>query len=137
MRLELPPRNQHPGKFSCHKYCKSEDVNFSRRVIKVSCALRVGASHGKGPSGLVWSQWVLCKWIYDVFNLSYDLTRPPHRVVVRIYGWELLTVCHHLIKFSSYRHCDSGDIMFRICHVASGDHIFRRLCEFMGGSPSR
>ena len=42
----------------------------------------------------------------------------------------------HLDKFDEYKACDSGDIMFLICHVTSHD-IFKGLCKFKDGSPSR
>ena len=49
-----------------------------------------------------------------------------------MYGRELLTVCHHPGKFCEHRHCDSGDIVFLICHVISREHTFKGLCEFKG-----
>ena len=39
-------------------------------------------------------------------------------------------------KSCDYNHCDSGDIMFLIGHVTSGEHMFNRLYEFMGGNTS-
>ena len=46
-------------------------------------------------------------------------------------------VCHDPDKFCDYYHCDSGDVMFLICHVTSRKHMFKELCGFMGGSSSR
>ena len=48
---------------------------------------------------------------------------------MQVYGWELLAVCDH-------RHFDSGYIMFLICSVASCEHMFKAIHEFMGGNPS-
>ena len=53
---------------------------------------------------------------------------------MRIYGWELLAVCHHP-KSRDHKHCDSGG-MFLICHVSSREHILKGLCEF-GWKPFR
>ena len=39
-------------------------------------------------------------------------------------------------KSCEHKHSDAGD-MFLICHVIFCEHIFKCLCEFMGGSPSR
>ena len=50
-----------------------------------------------------------------------------------MFGWELLAVCHHPDKRGDHRHCDYGD-MFLICHMTLSDHMFKGLCEFMGGS---
>ena len=33
-----------------------------------------------------------------------------------------------------HRHCISGD-MFLVCHVISEDHVVKRSCDFMGGTP--
>ena len=46
-------------------------------------------------------------------------------------------MCHHLDKSCEHRHYDSGDIVFLICHVTSRADMFKELCEFMGGIPSR
>ena len=48
---------------------------------------------------------------------------------MQIYEWEFLAVRHHPNKFWDHKHCDSGDIMFLICH--------KRLCEFMCENSSR
>ena len=100
-------------------------------------ALSVGVSHSKLTPSLVWCPWVFHKWGYNVFNLSRDLTRPPHFEVMRIYGWELLALCHHPDKFGDHRHCDTGDAMFLMCHVISCDHMFTGLYKVMSGSPVR
>ena len=54
-----------------------------------------------------------------------------------MYGWEHLKVCHRLGKSCEHWNYDSWDIVFLICHVTSREHMFKRLCEFMGGIPSR
>ena len=43
---------------------------------------------------------------------------------------------HYADKSYDHKHCDEGD-MFLICHVTSHEHMFKGLCEFMGGSSSR
>ena len=98
-------------------------------------ALKVEASHGKSETLPSSVSMVFCKWRYNRFNLCRDLTRPPHWGVMRIYGWELLAICHHPDKFGDHGHCESGD-MFLICYVTSSDQIFEGLCYFMGGSLS-
>ena len=72
---------------------------------------------------------------YDVFNLSSDLTWPPHSGVIQIYAWELRAVCHHHYKSCEHKHRDSGGIMVLIFHVTSREHMFKVLYEFMGGTP--
>ena len=47
-----------------------------------------------------------------------------------------LGVSHYADKSCDHKHCDEGD-MFLICHVTSHEHMFKGLCEFMGGSSSR
>ena len=53
-----------------------------------------------------------------------------------LYGCELLEVCPYPDKFGHQTHCDSGDLMFLICHLTSRYHMFNELREFMGGSPT-
>ena len=36
-------------------------------------------------------------------------------------------VCQHPDKCCDNKHCDSGKIMFLICHVTSSEHIFKGL----------
>ena len=45
-------------------------------------------------------------------------------------------VCHHPDKPGNHKHCDSGH-MFIIYHATSRDHMFKKLCGFMGGNPSQ
>ena len=94
------------------------------------------ANHCKSTPCLVWCPCVFCRWIYNVFNLPYNPTWRPHWRVMRIYGWELLTVCHLLNRSCDHKHCDSGD-MFLICYVTSRKHILNGLGEFLVWSPSR
>ena len=54
--------------------------------------------------------------MYLVFNLRFELTRPPSCGIIRIYGWDLLAGCHHPDKSGDHRHCECGDI-FLICHM--------------------
>ena len=50
------------------------------------------------------------------------------------YGWKLLPVCNH--NSCDHKHYNSGDIMFLISCVSSCEYMFKKLCEFMGGSLS-
>ena len=65
-------------------------------------------------------------------QLSRDLTQPPRGGVVGISGWELLEVFYQPNKPCDHKHRDSGDIIFLICCMSSCEHMFKRLCEFMG-----
>ena len=67
--------------------------------------------------------------------MSRDLIPRYHLGVLRIYRWEFLAVRHHPDKSFDHKHCESGD-MFLICQVTSREHMFKELCEFMGGSLS-
>ena len=48
---------------------------------------------------------------------------------------ELLLVCQNLAKSCDHRHCDTGDLMFLICHMTSNNHLFRGLYNFIVESP--
>ena len=61
-------------------------------LIKGSC---MGVSNTKSTR-LCW--YNLCRWRY-VFYLSREPTRPLRWDAMHIYGWELLTSCHHPEKF--------------------------------------
>ena len=120
---------------------KCKFLKLSRNVTFVKSSkshmtLRVWASHRKTVYCLVWCPEVSCKWRYNVFNLSHDLTWPYYWGVMEIYGWELLKVCPHLSKSCEHRHYNSGDIVFLICHVTSCEHMCKGLCDLMGGIPS-
>ena len=54
---------------------------------------------------------------------------------MQIYGLELLVLCHYADKSFDHKHCDGGDIIILLCRVTSRKHMFKRLREFMGGSP--
>ena len=47
-----------------------------------------------------------------------------------IYGWEPL--CYVTTMISLVTISIAMVEMFLICHVTSREHIFKRLCEFMG-----
>ena len=54
LRAEAPPRSQHPTKFSGHKSCESEDINFSNcsliwqdHLIEGHVTIWIGAHQGK------------------------------------------------------------------------------------------
>ena len=48
------------------------------------------------------------------------------------YGWGFLALCPYADKSCAHKHCDNGH-MFLICYVTSREHMFKGLCEFMGG----
>ena len=52
-------------------------------------------------------------------------------MVVKLCGWKLLIVSHHLAKSGSHRHCCSGDITDLKFHVTLQDSMIKGLCEFM------
>ena len=43
---------------------------------------------------------------------------------------------HNATNFGDFRHCGSGDKVFLICLVILKDHVFKGLCDLMGGVPS-
>ena len=45
-------------------------------------------------------------------------------------------LCHHPHRFYDHNYCDTGDITILILHLTSRKHMFKGLCEFMGGSSS-
>ena len=106
-------------------------------IISMTVPLILEASHSKSAPCWPWCSWVFSKRRHNVLNLLRDLTRPAHLGVMRIYGWELLAVCHQPDKLMDYKCCGSKDIIiFLICRVTSLDHRFQGLFEFMGGSQS-
>lgn len=46
-------------------------------------------------------------------------------------------LCYKLAKFGDYRRCDSGKIMFVICHVIPRDHVIKESHDFISKRPSR
>ena len=64
--------------------------------------------------------------------LIYDVTS-PHGEFMRIYGWEILVLCHYAGETCDDKHCDGGNKTFLIF---SHKHMFKGSCEFIGGSPS-
>ena len=56
---------------------------------------------------------------------------------MRISGWKLFKVCHQANNPCDYKHCDSVDIMFLMCHRTSGEDTLKSLCEFLVGSVSQ
>ena len=63
--------------FSAHKSCENGDIILSSFTWTTwsHVVLRVGASHSKSQATLFLCSYVFCKWTYNVFNLSCDLTR--------------------------------------------------------------
>ena len=37
-------------------------------------------------------------------------------------------------RSSDHKHCDNGNVIFLIYHMTFHEHMFKGLCEFMGGS---
>ena len=64
--------------------------------MKRSCSFK--ASQDKSAPCLVWCPWFFCKWRYNVFNLSCDLTWPPLWWFMQIYGWEFTQYVTTLIN---------------------------------------
>ena len=56
-------------------------------------------------------------------------------MVLLICELELLLVCP--AKSGDHWHCDTGDLMFLICHMTSNNHLFRGLYNFIVESPSK
>ena len=52
------------------------------------------------------------------------------------YGRETLRLGRHAANFGGFKHCDSGDKTYLICHLIYKDHAFKGLCDFMDGRPS-
>ena len=50
------------------------------------------------------------------FGASHDKS-PPY-----LFGWDISNA--------------NGKLTYVFCHVTSCDHMFKGLCDFMGGSPS-
>ena len=69
--------------------------------------LRMRVCNCKEALCLVWSPWVFYRWRCNVFHLSHNLTWPFYMWVMRIYGWKLLAICHHLDKSCGHKHYDS------------------------------
>ena len=140
LRAEPPPASQHPVRFSGHKFWQF--LRLLRDLIFVTWSeghvpLKVGASHSKSATRLFWCPWVFCKYRYNVSNLAHDITWPSQWEVREIYGRNLLALCNCPDKFCDHRHCKTGDIMFLIHRVTLCDHMFKGLCEFIGGIISR
>ena len=51
---------------------------------------------------------------------------------MRIYGWGSIMLCQHSDKSGDHKHRDSENV-FNLSRT-SPDHMFKGLCEFMGGS---
>ena len=41
---------------------------------------------------------------------------------------------HYAGKSCDHKHCDGGDITYLIFHVIFREHMFKGLCEFVGGA---
>ena len=100
-------------------------------------ALSMGACHCKSEPSLVCSSWIFCRWRYDVFSLSRDLTWSPHWACIQIYGWELLGLCHWTDKSCpcDHKHCGGGNIMlFNLSCNFSWTHV-ERIIWIHGSKP--
>ena len=120
MTLAFPP------KFTDLKPCDSRNKIFSSDHTHIMwsmghMAFRIGASFCKSAPCLMWCPWTFCRWRYNTYNFTRNPTWTPPWGVMRIYGWELLAVCHHL----DHKYFDAGYIMFLIGHVTSYKHMFK------------
>ena len=52
------------------------------------------------------------------------------------YGWKLLVVIQHLVKFGGHRPYGSRDITDLTFQVTLQDHVVQGPCDFMKGSTS-
>ena len=52
-----------------------------------------------------------------MFNLSCDSHKATSMSDQVNFSGEILKECHYSCQFGDHIHCDSGDIMFLICHV--------------------
>ena len=57
-----------------------------------------------------------------------------HATLFRILGYVTTLTSLGLVIVGRY--CDSEDLMFLIYHLTLRDHMFKRLCDFMGGNPT-
>ena len=68
---------------------------------------------------------------FNTFDLSRYLTQSLIQMFMRFNGWDPKSLGHHI---DGFRHCGSGDKTFLICHMISRFHMFKGLCDFVGGS---
>ena len=106
-------------KFSSHRSYIASDMFLICRmtsyeqVIKRSYDLVGGGPSPKSSPHRVWWSQVLRKWRYEFLNLqSYNLTISHNQRVVWLYGWDPLTISHHLIRLATSR---IGDMLYLIC----------------------
>ena len=92
---------------------------------------RVGAVYCVSAPCQVCRPWVLWFWRYKVFNLLCDLTRSRDVWSVWLYGKEPLNVSNHPAYFGDNRHCSSGGVIVRVCHVILPDHVDKGSSTFM------
>ena len=81
-------------------------------------ALMLVAYYGESVPCLVWCTWALCRWRYNVFNLSQGLTRPPYWRVKQILGWNFLR-CVFTVTALVTIDIVIVKIIFLTCHVNS------------------
>ena len=43
---------------------------------------------------------------------------------------------YHPAKFVAHSHYGSGAIIILVFHVVAQNHLIKRLCDFIGGTPS-
>ena len=89
-------------------------VGWSRGFV----TLRVGTSHDKSATYLIWCPWASCKWRCYVFNLPSCFKRPPHWGIIQIFGWKLLVVYHHSDKFGDNWH--QVEWRYKVLNLSSG-----------------
>ena len=94
-----PPSSQQPTEFISYKLHENGDIAFSNSHM-TSCwsldqRVMFGSLYYQVSPSLLWCWYIFCRWRY-VFHLSRDPTRPLRWDVMRLYVWELLTVCRTL-----------------------------------------
>ena len=70
--------------------------------------------------------------------LIFHVTSPTNYLNGHVTLWlgDLLSASHHAARFGDLRHYGSREKTFLIYHVISKTHMFKELCDFMGGGPS-
>ena len=90
---------------------------------------------GQSTHEVLWSSVTIAQHEILVLPLLFVMW-PHNEMVMWLHGRIPLTLSYHPGKSCGQRSCKRGDIMFLIWHVTSHDHMFRGLCDFIGGNKS-
>ena len=93
-------------------------------------ALRIGAFHFKSALCLVSRSWASAGWGYG-FNLSQDHLVEGSGKFMGGNSSRYVTTLISLVTINSIK----LELVFLICLVASHEHMFKGLCDFMDGNP--